>query len=478
MVKTTVPRILIAGSGPQAGKSLTVLGLLVALRKQGLSVSCCITGEALHLALVYSRITRRYTRVLDRAILGRPELLATIYQASLGADIVIIDGQGELYDGRMPGSLVGSDAEIAAITGTPVIVVHQPADLSEGIVPLVRSLTSRADGPTITGLIANRLPADTEGDPFLPHPGILTLNRHLQAEKLPAFIGGIPQGASPLVLPVTELSQDENRTSLPRQLFIDAGNLAHNHIELDVLLKFASMAAPLEVSPIVEQPTSRLCRFAVTDDSCFNLCYQDNLDLIRYCGGELVPFSPLADSALPRRVGGLYVTGAYLKGYGEDLSRNESLRRSIKQFADAGGVIYSEGAGTAYLCRTFQLEKGGPALPGVGLIPADAFPAPQRRSLLEAETVDDSVLGFSGIMLRGISTGEWALGGLHTGVGHHMVNTLRVQMPGHEPVNEGYSATSQSCSTFHFLHFGSNPLVAKSLVEAAQVFERTLPAKD
>ena len=35
MVKTTVPRILVAGSGPQAGKSLAVLGLLVALRKQG-----------------------------------------------------------------------------------------------------------------------------------------------------------------------------------------------------------------------------------------------------------------------------------------------------------------------------------------------------------------------------------------------------------------------------------------------------------
>jgi cobyrinic acid a,c-diamide synthase len=478
MVKTTVPRILVAGSGPQAGKSLAVLGLLVALRKQGLSVSCCITGESLHLGLVYSRITRRYTRVLDRAMLGRSELLSAIYQASLGADIVIIDGQGGLFDGRMPGSIVGSDAEIAAMTGTPVIVVHEPADLSAGIVPLVRSMTGRADGPNVVGLIANRLPANAEGDPFLPHPGILTLNRHLEAENLPAFIGGIPFSSAPLVLPASELSQEENCTSLPRQLFIDAGNLAHNHIEIDLLRKLASMAAPLEVSPLVEQPSSRLCRFAVTDDSCFNLCYQDNLDLIRYCGAEIVAFSPLADSALPRRVGGLYVTGAYLKSYGEDLSRNNSLRRSIKQFADAGGVVYSEGAGTAYLCRSFQLEKGGPTFPGVGLIPADAFPVPQQRSSVDVETVDDSVLGFSGLALRGISTGEWALGGRHTGAGHHIVSTFRVQMPGREPVHEGYSATSQSCSTFHFLHFASNPLVAKSLVEAAQVFERTLPDRD
>jgi hypothetical protein len=103
---------------------------------------------------------------------------------------------------------------------------------------------------------------------------------------------------------------------------------------------------------------------------------------------------------------------------------------------------------------------------------------PQQRSSVDVETVDDSVLGFSGLALRGISTGEWALGGRHTGAGHHIVSTFRVQMPGREPVHEGYSATSQSCSTFHFLHFASNPLVAKSLVEAAQVFERTLPARD
>jgi hypothetical protein len=114
----------------------------------------------------------------------------------------------------------------------------------------------------------------------------------------------------------------------------------------------------------------------------------------------------------------------------------------------------------------------------VGLIPAEASPVHRGSALLEAETVDDSVLGFSGIVLRGMSLGDWALGGLHTGSGHHIINTLRVRIPGQDPVTEGYSATAQSCSTFHLLHFGSNPQVAKSLVDAAQVAERIVPSRD
>jgi cobyrinic acid a,c-diamide synthase len=478
MVKTTVPRVLIAGTAPGVGKSLVVLGLLVALRKQGLSVSCCVTGESLHTALLYSRVTRRYTRVLDRRLLGRSELLNTLYQASLGADLVIIDGRDGLFDGVSPGDMQGSDGELAITTGTPVVLVHVPEDLSESVVSVVRSYVEHPNAPTIGGLIANKLPPTAEGDPFLPHPGVLTLNRFLEPAGLPKFLGGITGSALSVQLPSLALSQEENVTSLPRQFFIDVGNLASGNIDLDVLLQVAKSAANIEISSPLVQPTSRVCRFAVTDDTCFNLCYQDNLDLLRYFGADLVPFSPLADSSLPRKVGGLYVTGAYLKSYGADLSRNENLRRSIKAFADAGGVIYSEGAGTAYLCRSFQLEAGGPSYPGVGLIPAEASPVHRGSALLEAETVDDSVLGFSGIVLRGMSLGDWALGGLHTGSGHHIINTLRVRIPGQDPVTEGYSATAQSCSTFHLLHFGSNPQVAKSLVDAAQVAERIVPSSD
>ena len=478
MLKTSVPRILVAGTGGGVGKSLLVLGLLVALRKRGMSVSCCVTGEALHHAALYSRITRRYTRVLDRKLLGHAELLNTLYQASLGADIVIIDGQAGLYDGVSANDLLGSDAEIAQVTGTPVVLVHQLQDFSESVADFVHSFVSRAGAPPVAGLVGNRLPVLENRELFQPYPALKDLNKLMEARSAPQFLGGLPLAHFSAQLPPSQLSQEENTTSLPMQLFLDVGNLVSNEVDIDALLKVAATAAPIEVVVDDVGPSKRICRFAVTDDACFNLCYQDNLDLLRYYGAEIVPFSPLADSALPKKIGGLYVTGAYLKLYGEEISRNEGLRRSIKQFADRGGVVYSEGAGTAFLCRSFQLEKGGRSYPGVGMIPAEAFPVQQPRALLKAETVDDSVLGFSGLLLRGISTGDWSLGGLHTGAGHHIVHTIRIVLPGLEGTNEGYSASAQSCSTFHFLHFGSNPQVAKSLVEAAQVAERSVKSSE
>ena len=96
MLSSAVPRILMAGTHAGVGKSLVVLGLVVALRKRGVSVSCCVTGEALPQALVYSRITRRYARVLDSGLLDPEQLHAAICQASLGAEVVIIDGHGGL----------------------------------------------------------------------------------------------------------------------------------------------------------------------------------------------------------------------------------------------------------------------------------------------------------------------------------------------------------------------------------------------
>lgn len=472
MLQTSVPRILIAGTDSGVGKSLVVLGLLVALRKRGISVSCCVTGEALQHGLIYSRITRRYTRVLDRKLLGHADLLATMYQCSLGSDVVIIDGQAGLFDGVARGVPRGSDAEIASISGTPVVVVHALTSASERIARFLRKSSEFNPAPPVAGIIANRSKGDGSGAADVDGGELASVRSALGDPKL---LGVLPETTFSGTLPSSQLSQDENTTALPMQMFLELGNLISSKVDIDALLAIAKSAAPIEVTTALPNPSNRLCRFAITDDSCFNLCYQDNLDLLKYCGAEMVPFSPVADHALPRRIGGLYVTGAYLKTYALELSQNSGIRRAIKDFADAGGVIYSEGAGTAFLCRSYQLEPGGQAFPGVGIIPGDAVAVKELRAPIKVDTFDDSVLGLSGISMRGIYTGEWALGGLHAGSGHHIVYTMRMQFTDREPVNEGYSASAQSCSTFNFLHFGSNPQIAKSLVEAAQVAERAMP---
>jgi cobyrinic acid a,c-diamide synthase len=466
------PRVLVAGTCSSVGKSLLSTGLAVALRKRGVSLSCCVTGQALHQALIYSRISRRYSRTLDRRMLNPDQVLLSLYQASLGADLILIDGTGGLYDGVVPTDLRGSDADVAAITKTPVVLVANLPEYSASVAALVKGYSRFVNEVTVGAVIGSRLPVPPQADPFSPNPVLSFLNECMNAYKLPPFIGGLPTATFPVPLPPAIFAQDENRTSLPMQFFLDVGSLVSNHVDIDQLVALAQTAPNVELPFDTPNPQNRRARFAVTDDSCFNVCFQDNLDLMRYFGSEMVTFSPLADTEIPRRVGGLYITGAYLHTYGEELSRNDQMRDSIREFAESGGVIYAEGAGTAYLCRSYQLERGGESYPGVGLIPADAFAAQQPRVFLNAVTYDHSVLGPPGFRLQGVSTGEWTLRGLIPGHGTKVEHALQIIVDGAAPINEGFAPTAQSCATFNFLHFGSNPAVARSLVEAASVKEK------
>ena len=86
---SNVPRIMFAGTSAGVGKSLIMTGLLMALRRRGLSVSCCVTGIALQQAVIYSRLTQRHVRCLDRDVLKPDEIRCAVGQIGHGADLEI-----------------------------------------------------------------------------------------------------------------------------------------------------------------------------------------------------------------------------------------------------------------------------------------------------------------------------------------------------------------------------------------------------
>jgi cobyrinic acid a,c-diamide synthase len=410
-------------------------------------------------------------------MLRSEEIFAALYQASLGSDIVIIDGQGGLYDGIGPADFRGSDAEVAVMTQTPVVLVVPASQVSNSMSALVRGFSQFTQEQVVSALVANRIYVPDNHDPFAPNPVMSYLEACMRGYGLPSFLGGLPTATFPVEMPTSGFSQQDNCTLLPMQLFLDAGSFVANHLDLDQLLDIARAAPQIETPEPVPDPRSRLTRFAVTDDSCFNVCYQDNIDLLRHAGADIATFSPLSDLELPKKIGGLYVTGAYMRPYGEELARNEQIRRAIKAFADAGGVVYSEGAGTAYLCRTFQIDPGGPVYPGVGLIPADAVGLQQSQAMLDVVLMDESILGRIDRKIQGVTLGDWGARAEGAGSMHQLLHVFKVTLDDGSVMNEGYSATAQSLGTFHFLNFTSHPSVARSLVDAATVFDKSRPVE-
>ena len=91
-------------------------------------------------------------------------------------------------------------------------------------------------------------------------------------------------------------------------------------------------------------------KIAVAKDEAFCFHYEDNLEFLRELGAVLTEFSPLHDKTLPEEADGLILPGGYPELYAEALSKNQSMRRSIRE-ALAKGLPCRRSAKDFYIFR-------------------------------------------------------------------------------------------------------------------------------
>ncbi|NLY46880.1 MAG: cobyrinic acid a,c-diamide synthase, partial [Tissierella sp.] len=95
-------------------------------------------------------------------------------------------------------------------------------------------------------------------------------------------------------------------------------------------------------------------RIAIAKDNAFCFYYEDNLDLLRKLGAELIPFSPLKDKSLPNDFDGIIIGGGYPELYTDKLSNNTSMLESIRAAYNNKLPIYAESGGFMYLGSTIE----------------------------------------------------------------------------------------------------------------------------
>ena len=112
-------------------------------------------------------------------------------------------------------------------------------------------------------------------------------------------------------------------------------------LDLDAFCTLAEDTEELTIQvpeiPVLEAP--KKIRLAVAADDAFCFTYQDNLKLLETMGAELVFFSPLQDKKLPEEVNGMILSGGYPELHGEQLSENETMKRSIREAVEQGHAV-------------------------------------------------------------------------------------------------------------------------------------------
>jgi cobyrinic acid a,c-diamide synthase len=352
-------RLFISAAHKSSGKTTVCIGLCAALRARGEIVQPFKKGPDYIDPLWLGLAAGRPCYNLDAYLTGADEIRAQVARSMHGATLGIIEGNKGLYDGLdLQGS--NSNAAMAALLGTPVVLVIDARGMTRGIAPLILGYQAFDPSIRIAGVILNQLGG----------------SRH--EAKLRAVIQhytGVPV--------IGAVQHDERMTIAERHLGLVPSNEAQGarsrideiaahiagQVDLDQLLAISRQAAPLQGGePARDVAGGPPVRIGIARDSAFGFYYPGDLDALRAAGAELVSFDALHAEHLPS-VDGIFIGGGFPETHMEALAANSGLRRELHDAIEAGLPAYAECGGLMYLAR--GIEWNGRAAPMVGVIPAD-----------------------------------------------------------------------------------------------------------
>lgn len=386
-------KIVIAADRSGAGKTTVSCGLLAVLKKRGVKVQSFKCGPDYIDPMFHRRVLGVPSGNLDSFFTDEATLrrIFTDRVAESGAELALVEGVMGCYDGLGGVSSRASTWEIAHILDAPTILVMDAKGASVSVAALVRGMMGfkeeREAQSGIRGLILNRV-----SPMFYPRLKSV-IEEYCPGIEVLGYLPELPE----LKVPSRHLGLVEPEEIADFQRWTErVAAQMEESVDVERLMEIARVEPTLK--PDKPQPDkSRRVRIAVSEDEAFNFTYEENRALLRQLGAELVPFSPLHDTALPAEIGGLLLSGGYPELYRDALHANASMRASVAEAMKQGLPTIAECGGYMYLLDAIE------QVPMCGVLRGDAERKPRlvRFGYVEAETRRDSVLGPAGTVLRG-----------------------------------------------------------------------------
>ena len=349
-------RIMISGVSSGCGKTTVVCAVLQALVNRGLKTGAFKCGPDYIDPMFHSRIIGAKSANLDLHFFSENTLRYLLAKNAAGCDMSVIEGAMGYYDGAGLTSWKTSAHEIALVTETPVVLVVNARGAALSVLAVIEGFLRFRPESGIRGVILNQCTAMTYA----------SLSAAIEERFGIRCYGFLPK--------LDECAIESRHLGLVTAAEIEGlrekmqtlAAQAEKTLDIDSLLALGREAPPLRYAPIV-LPRKEKIRLAVARDKAFCFYYEDSLDAVREMGGEIVPFSPLGESALPEEIDGLYLGGGYPELYAKKLSENASMRASVRAAIEKGIPCIAECGGFMYLT-----EAIGDA-PMVGALPGTCF---------------------------------------------------------------------------------------------------------
>ena len=341
-------RIMIAGTASGSGKTTIVCAVLQALVNRRRKTAAFKCGPDFIDPMFHSKIIGTKSRNLDGYFMDRKTLNALLYKNTRGKDIAVIEGVMGYYDGLGMEDTASSYA-LARDTETPVVLVVPCKGMGRSVQAVIDGYVNFKEDSHIKGVIFNQLA------PSL-YPAMKAYSEKNNIRVLGCFpktkkaeIGSRHLG----LITVDEIADLKEKMQI-------LAELAEQYIDLEGILELAQKAKPLNIKENLQIGTQgkKQLRIAVARDKAFCFYYEDNLELLRELGSEIVEFSPIADQQLPKDIDGLILGGGYPELYADVLEKNHAMRQDIKEKIQAGLPTHAECGGFLYLHREITTPNG------------------------------------------------------------------------------------------------------------------------
>jgi len=377
-------RFLISAVHKSSGKTTVSIGLCAALKHRGLNVQPYKKGPDYIDPMWLSQASRHPCYNLDFYTQSHDEIRALVCRKSEHADISVIEGNKGLFDGLdLDGS--NSNAALASLLETPVILVIDTRGMTRGVAPLILGYQAFDPQIQIKGVIFNHVGGDRHEqklhaivEHYTDIPVIGAVHRDPALDIDERHLGLMPSNEARAV--------DAKIETLRRAI--------ESQVDLDTLISIAEQAPDF---PAVKEPSTTqvvapadTIKIGIARDEAFGFYYPGDLETFESEGAELVNIDTMNDQDLPQ-IDGLFLGGGFPETRMDQLSANLGLKTAIASAIEGGLPAYAECGGLMYLCRS--LTWGEQKQNMLGVIPADAvmYEKPQGRGYVQLTENADSL---------------------------------------------------------------------------------------
>lgn len=340
------PGLIISAPASGTGKTTVTLGLLAAFRAAGFAVQPFKSGPDYIDSAFHAAAAGRPSVNLDTWAMTRDRILSLV-EAAEPADLILAEGSMGLFDGvATPGdSGRGASADLAALTGWPVVLVLDVSGQAQTAAAVAQGLARFRRDVAVAGVILNKVAS----------PRHEALVRAGMAEAGLPVLGALPRRAE-VALPERHLGLVQAE-ELPRltAILAAAAEFVAAHCDLAALRAAARGSAAAAAGPAARIPPPGE-RIALARDAAFSFVYPHLLADWRAGGATILPFSPLADQAPDPSATVCWLPGGYPELHAGRLAAAETFRSGLVGFART---------------RPVHGECGGYMALGQGLVAAD-----------------------------------------------------------------------------------------------------------